>query len=149
LWCDHNQNRRTTLANLAQKHGIEGETVVINLAASATTDGCEATFQVTDSAGAAVAGVFAIEAWISESAAGAGLTADAASGALTAVSNKGTILTALTAKKHVSAVTNSAGLLTLLIVDSVNPTDQYFACKVPATGRVVVSAASGTSWQGV
>ena len=137
------------MANLAQKHGIEAETVVINLAASATTDGCEAAFQVTDSAGAAVSGYHAIEAWISESAVGAGLTADAASGALTAVADKGTILTALTAKKHVSAVTNSAGLLTLLIVDSANPTDQYFACKVPATGRVVVSAASGTSWQGV
>lgn len=137
------------MATLAQKLGVEAETVVITLAASATTDGCEAAYQVTDSAGSPVAGVFAIEAWISESAAGAGLTADSASGALTAVSNKGTILTALTAKKHVSAVTNSAGLLTLLIVDSVNPTDQYFACKAPATGRVVVSAASGTNWQGV
>ena len=136
------------MANIAQKLGVEGETVQITLAASATTDGCEASYQVVDSAGAAVAGVFAIEAWISESAAGAGLTADSASGALTAVSTKGTILTALTAKKHVSAVTNASGLLTLLIVDSANPTDQYFACKAPATGRVVVSAASGTNWEG-
>ena len=63
------------MATLAQKLGVEAETVVITLAASATTDGCEASYQVTDSAGSAVAGVFAIEAWISESAAGAGLTA--------------------------------------------------------------------------
>ncbi len=124
-------------------------TVSISLAASATTDGMEAAIQVKDRQGNNVAGVFPLEVWYSEAATGIGLTADAYSGALTAVANKGAILSALTAKKHVSAVTNASGLLTLLVVDSANPADQYVAVKRPYGAGVVVSAVSGTNWEGV
>jgi hypothetical protein len=124
-------------------------TCSISLSASATTDGMEAAIQVKDRQGNNVAGVFPLEVYYSESSAGIGLTADAYSGTLTAVSNKGAILTALTAKKHVSAVTNASGLLTLLVVDSANPADQYVCVKRPYGAGVIVSAASGTNWEGV
>lgn len=122
--------------------------VRITLAASATTDGMEAAIQVIDRRGAPVAGVFPLEVYYSLDANGIGLTTTAYSGALTAVSNKGAILTALTAKKHVSAVTNASGLLTLLVVDSSNSAVEYVCVKRPYGAGVVVSAVSGTNWEG-
>lgn len=118
----------------------------ITLAASATTDGMEATIKCLDAAGVVIPGVRALEVWISESAAGAGLTADSYSGTVTAAT--GTINTALTAKKHFLLVTAASGIAVLLAVDSANPVDQYVAAKNPDTGKVHVSSASGTNWEG-
>lgn len=123
-------------------------TVSITLAASATTDGMEAAIQVIDRRGSPVAGVFPLEVYYSIAATGIGLTTSAYSGALTAVSAKGAILSVLTAKKHVTATTNASGLLTLLVVDSANPTAEYVCVKRPYGAGVVVSAASGTNWEG-
>ena len=116
-------------------------------AVGGATDACDITITVKDSAGVAIPTVHALEFWISESAIGAGLTADSASGALTAVT--GTVLTALTAKKHALIVTAATGIAVMRIVDSANPVDQYFCVKNPATGLVTVSAASGVLWEGV
>lgn len=115
-------------------------TVTISYAASATTDGIEATFTVKDAAGTAIDAIHNLECWISDDADGSGLTATAASGALTAAA--GTILTALTAKKHVSANTNSSGVLTLLLVDSANTAGERFCCRNPANGKIIVGDAT-------
>jgi len=121
-------------------------TVTIGLAASATTDGMDITITAKDAAGNTVTGVHNLEIWMSEAATGIGLTADTYSGDLTA--SVGAILSAQTAKKHWSVVTASTGIFTATLVDSANPADQYVAVRKPLGGALVVSAASGTNWQG-
>lgn len=122
-------------------------TVTIAYAASATTDGIEATFTVKDAAGATIDAIHNLECWISDDADGSGLTATAASGALTAAA--GTILTALTAKKHVSANTNASGVLTLLLVDSANTAGERFCVRNPLNGKIIVGAATvATDYEG-
>lgn len=128
--------------------GGNAVTFTLALAASATTDGMEVTITAKNAAGSTVAAVIPFEFWFSDAATGIGLTADAFSGTLTAPS-VGAIHTALTAKKHVLGVTAATGIATLLIVDSANPTDVYSAVRKPQGDGVVVSAASGTNWEGV
>jgi hypothetical protein len=123
--------------------------VTITNAASATTDGMESTFTVKNANGDTVEAVTCLEVWISEATTGIGLTADSYSGSSSAVSTYGAIHTALTAKKHFMVVTNASGVFRLLSIASANPTDQYVCCKNPLGGGVTVSAASGTSWEGV
>lgn len=123
-----------------------GSTVTIALAASATTDGMDITITVKDAFGDTVAAVHALEFWMSEDDAGAGLTADAYSGDLTA--STGAILSALTAKKHWTAVTADTGIFVATLVDSANPVDQYVAVKKPLGSALVISEASGTNWEG-
>lgn len=132
-------------ADLNSLNGI-ASTVTIGLAASATTDGMDITITAKDAAGNTVAAVHNLEIWMSEAATGIGLTADTYSGDLTA--SVGAILSAHTAKKHWSVVTAATGIFTATLVDSANPTDQYVAARKPLGGALVVSAASGTSWQG-
>lgn len=133
-----------TLINMAE--GNAPWTVSIGLAASATTDGMDITITVLDSDGNTLADVYAFEVYFSESASGQGLTADTYSGTLTA--GTGAILTTLTTKKHFSVVTAATGIFVGTLVDSANPADQYVVVKNPATGEIVVSAASGTNWEG-
>lgn len=121
--------------------------ISIAYAASATTDGIEATFTVKDAAGAAIDAIHCLEVWISDDADGSGLTATAASGTLTA--GTGTILTALTAKKHVSANTDANGVLMLLLVDSANTAGERFCVRNPANGKITVGAATvATDYEG-
>lgn len=121
-------------------------TYEIALAASATTDGMDITITAKDAAGATIADVFGFDWWISEAATGIGLTAESYSGTVTA--SVGAILTAFTAKKHFAAQTAATGIFTATAVASANPTDQYVVVQLPS-GDLVVSAASGTSWEGV
>lgn len=102
------------------------------------------TVQVVDGQGNAKAGVWPIEAWISEAATGIGLTADSYSGTVTATA--GAIHTALTAKKHFLGVTAATGQMVFSAVDSAKPADQYFVVKPPYSPVLKVSAASGTNW---
>jgi len=134
-----------TAAELNSVDGI-GVTITIGLAASATTDGMDITVTVKDAAGATVAAVHQLEIWMSEAATGIGLTADAYSGDLTATT--GAILSEHTAKKHWSVVTAATGIFAATLVDSANPVDQYVAAKRPFGAGLVVSAASGTNWEG-
>lgn len=121
--------------------------VTIAYAASATTDGIEATYTVKDAAGATLAAMHVLHCHISDDSDGNGLTATAASGALTA--DTGTILTVLTAKKHVIATTASSGILKLLLVDSANTTGERFCVMNPATNKLIVGAATvGTNYEG-
>lgn len=125
----------------------DASTVTIALAASATTDGMDITVTVKDANGDTVAGVFELILHMSEAATGAGLTGDAYSGDLTAT--VGEILGALTAKKAWVIQTAATGIFTATLVDSANPADQYVAVKKPVGPGLVVSAISGTNWEGV
>lgn len=120
--------------------------VTIALAASATTDGMDITITCVDGDGTAIAAAHTLEVWISEDSAGIGLTADSYSGTVTA--GTGAILTAFTAKKHFSVVTAATGIAVMTAVASANPADQYVCVKHPVTGVPIVSAASGTNWEG-
>jgi hypothetical protein len=124
-----------------------GVTVTVGLAASLTTDGMDITITVKDAAGSTVAAVHQLEFWISEATTGIGLTADSYSGDLTAT--VGSILSAHTAKKHWSVATAATGIFKATLVASANPADQYVAVKNPVGAGLVVSAASGTNWEGV
>ena len=114
--------------------------VTIAYAASATTDGIETTFTVTDRSGSTIAGLHQLDIWVSDDADGSGLTATAASGALTAVT--GVILTAFTAKKHISMTTASTGIATTLLVDSANTAGERFCVRNPSTGQIVLGSAT-------
>jgi hypothetical protein len=117
----------------------------VALAKSVTTDGMAITITAVNEDGATVAAPVAFEWWISEATTGIGVTADSYSGTVTA--GTGAILTAYTAKKHFGAITAATGIFVATAVDSANPADQYVVVKRP-DGRVVVSAASGTNWEG-
>jgi len=120
--------------------------LTIGLAASTVTDGLEATITVKDGAGSAIDAVHALEVWISEASTGLGLTADS-TGTVT-VPNTGSLLTEYTDDKHFSILTAATGVAVVLLVDSNNPADQYICAKHPVTGKAVVSAASGSNWEG-
>lgn len=122
-------------------------TVDIALAASATTDGMDITLTVQDADGNTIAGVFLLHVWISEAATGAGLTGDTYSGDVTVVS--GEEVQEITSKKEFIVRTAATGIATMLAVASANPTDQYVCVAHPTTGKAIVSAASGTNWEGV
>lgn len=121
-------------------------TIDIALAASATTDGMDITITVQDAAGVAIDAVHELEVWVSEDAQGEGLTADSASGDLTW--GTGTELQEIVSKKHYKVLTDVNGVAVATLVDSANPTDQYIAVRHPVSGKVIVSAASGTNWEG-
>ena len=123
------------------------ESFTIGLADSATTDGMDITITAVDGLGATVAKVVPFEMWISEATTGIGLTADTYSGTVTA--SVGAIHTALTAKKHFLGVTAATGIAVITAVASANPADQYVVVRHPAGDGVIVSAASGTNWEGV
>ena len=122
------------------------ENVTIALAASSTTDGMDITVTVVDGYGNTVTGVRELEIYMSEAATGIGITGDTYSGDLTATT--GAIISALTAKKHWKVVTAATGIFEATLVASANPADQYVVCKRPITSTLVVSAASGTNWEG-
>lgn len=123
-------------------------TVTVALAASLTTDGMDITVTAKDAAGATLAGVHEFVMNASDAATGIGLTADAFSGDLTATA--GAILGALTAKKAWVIQTAANGIWTGTLVDSANPADVYIAVKrPPPIPGMVVSAISGTNWEGV
>lgn len=136
----------TVIADEPAAAASEARTIDIALAASATTDGMDITITVQDANGAAIAAVHELEWWISESAVGAGLTADTYSGDVT--TGTGTELQEIVAKKHYKGLTDANGVLVATAVDSANPADQYVAVRHPVTGQVIVSAVSGTNWEG-
>lgn len=121
-------------------------TVDIALAASATTDGMDITITMQDGAGTAIDAVHRFEWWISEAATGIGLTGDTYSGDVT--TGTGTEWEEIVAKKHYVGLTAATGVYVATAVDSANPADQYVAVVHPVTGKVIVSGASGTNWEG-
>jgi hypothetical protein len=118
-------------------------TVGIVLAAGAANT-MTATLTVRDAAGAAIDAVHMLEWWISEAATGIGLTADTYSGDVTTTT--GTEYQQIVDKKHYTGLTDANGVLVISVVASAKPADQYIVVKHPLTGKLIVSAASGTSW---
>ena len=107
-------------------------------AAAGAANVAEVTITPRDAVGALLAGVRTLEVWLSDDAAGAGLTATTASGTVVAKSGEGTVLTAFTAKKHLSVQTKAAGTFVLQITDSAKT--GFFVCvRNPSTGLVSVS----------
>ena len=121
---------------MARVNQINDLTVSVAISAGAANT-TTATISVLRN-GVIVPGVFPIEAFISRSATGQGLTATAASGALTATT--GAILTALTAKKHVLGVTDLTGLLVLSLVDTAKTAGEYFCAFTPGGNTPIVVA---------
>ncbi len=134
-----NQSVEQEIKNL---QGEVAQTATVALAAGASNT-MTITITLKDGFGTAFGQRHRVEVYMSGSSTGAGLTSSSYSGALTATT--GDILTALTAKKHVIANTNTSGVLVLSLVDSGKPATEY-VCVVLPNGRLIVSAASGTSW---
>lgn len=132
--------------NLSMSTRVVPHTITIALAASATTDGMDITVSLKTAAGAALGQVNTLILYMSETNTGTGLTGDTYSGDLTATA--GSILLALTAKKAWLVTTSAGGIFSGTLVASANPTDQYVVAVHPLNGQPVVSAASGTSWEG-
>ena len=107
--------------------------------AAGSTNVANVTITPKDGKGNTLTGVRSLEVWLSDSAAGAGLTATTASGTVQAKSGEGTVLTALTAKKHIALQTKAAGTFVLEITDSAK-TGFYVCVKNPLTGLAAVSA---------
>jgi hypothetical protein len=121
-------------------------TATIALAASSTTDGMDITITLKQSSGSTLGSIQTLLVFMSETNTGTGLTADTYSGDLTA--STGTILMALTAKKAWLVTTTVGGVFAGTLVASANPADQYVVVVHPLSGQHIVSAASGTNWEG-
>jgi hypothetical protein len=121
-------------------------TATIGLAKSSTTDGMDITITLKQSSGSTLGAIQTFIVFMSETNTGTGLTADTYSGDLTATT--GTILQALTAKKAWLVTTAVSGIFAGTLVASANPTDQYVVVVHPLSGQHIVSAASGTNWEG-
>ena len=121
--------------------------VTIAYAASATTDGIEATLTVVDAAGVAIDAVHKLEVFITDDDIGGVLTSTAASGALTAVT--GAVLSVNTAKKHISCSTAATGIAVLKLVDDANTAGERFIVVNPVNGKVIVGASTvATDYEG-
>ena len=104
-----------------------------------TTNETEVTISVTDIDGNALAGVWALDVWVSDAATGLGLTATTASGTVAAKSaSTGVDLGVLTAKKATRVTTNASGAYTVAIVDTAY-TGFYVAASIPSLGIAAIS----------
>ena len=107
--------------------------------AAGATNVCNASLQVTDHGGNALAGVFDLDIWLSDAATGAGVTATTASGTVAAAAASGYDITDYTAKKFKRVQTKADGTYVLAITDTAK-THFYVAWQVPGLGSTVVSA---------
>lgn len=107
--------------------------------AAAGANVSEVTLTVKDAAGAAIAGVFIFDVWLSDAATGAGLTAVTSSGTVTAKAASGVVLSTYTAKKALRVQTLATGVFILEITDSAK-TGFYVCATLPSTGVTKVSS---------
>jgi hypothetical protein len=106
--------------------------------ATGSTNQTLVTVQVKDAAGNNLAGPFELLIYLSDSAAGSGLTATTASGAVAAGAS-GTDLQTKVTKKALDVLTDATGKYVLAITDSAK-TGFYLVTMCPGTGAVQVSA---------
>lgn len=111
--------------------------VLFAIVAGASTV-CEITISVVNKEGYRIAGSHSLDIFLSDAAAGLGLTATAASGAVGVKANTGTELGAMTAKKAFRVVTKSDGTITLSITDAAK-TLFYVGASIPAINSLQVS----------
>jgi len=117
--------------------GVMGKNIPFNLAISAaagtpTSNISNVSFQMQDRTGAALAGVWEFDLYLSDAATGVGLTATTASGGIAAAASSGTILGVLTTSKALRVATNAAGLFTLAITDTAKT--GFYPCAFPVPG---------------
>lgn len=128
---------------------VEGDLTASGVATGATftpaaggANVCEVTIQLVDSDGAAAPYVYPILVYLSDSAAGEGLTATTASGAVAAKSGHQD-LSALVAKKAILALTNAAGVYVLSITDSAKTA--FRVCCAPVSGNAYGGVVIGSA----
>ena len=119
------QNTAITAAAKPSRGGIPGLIGVgipfncaISNAKNGTSNLSNVSFQVQDAFGNAVAGVFELTIYLSDSSVGNGITATTASGGIAALAASGTIIGVLTTSKAIRVMTNAAGLFVLVITDT-------------------------------
>lgn len=118
--------------------GIPTE-LVITAGPGASANIANVSFQMADLAGAAVAGVYNFDVWLSDAPTGAGLTATTASGGIAAVATDGIVWSIATASKAIRVQTNAAGLFVLAITDTAK-TGFYPVGQLADSGQAAIGA---------
>jgi hypothetical protein len=113
--------------------------ITFAIAQNATQYATEVKIQCANKDGIAITGIHQLVIWLSDDAAGLGVTATDPFGAVAAKAASGTILGTLTAKKSFAVTTLADGSFTLQIIDDATPVFLYVAAAVPATGLACVS----------
>jgi hypothetical protein len=108
-------------------------------AQAATQYQTEVEIAVLNKDGQVIPGTHALDVYISDDAAGAGLCAVGPFGAVAAKAASGTVLGILTAAKAFRAITLATGKLTMTLQDDVSPVFLYVAASLPGIGKVQVS----------
>ena len=125
---------------------INGSRVPSSITMTAAAGGAnvsEVTYQVVDSDGNALAGVYNFVVYLSDAATGVGLTATSASGTVTAKAASGTVVGTSTAKKALTIQTLATGAFILEITDTAKTT--FYPCAVlPSTGQSIVGTQLAT-----
>lgn len=106
-------------------------------AAAAAANVCEVTITPVDEAGTTVARPLVFDAWLSDAATGAGLTATSASGTVTVKSASGAVIGTYTAKKALRVQALAAGTFILEITDTAKT--GFYVCAQSPEGIVSVS----------
>lgn len=122
------------LVAAATSSGIGTPTITVAVQASTHRD---ATIQLKDAAGVALAAKARAQVWISDTAAGA-LTAAAPAGGVTATT--GIILISTTANKAFECVSDASGVITVRLTDATGSINTTWYVNV-AFGQTIISAA--------
>lgn len=133
--------RLNDISVLSGSGPVAGASAVVTSAAANVS---EVAITVVDSAGKAVAGVHNIDVWLSDDAAGEGLTASTASGTVQAKAASGLVLSTYTAKKALRAQTLKTGVFTLEITDSAKT--PFKVCAYIGGKTVVVATLAAASY---
>jgi hypothetical protein len=129
-----------TTSTAAELNLLDNACATVTFAAAAgAANVMVVTLTVKDAAGATIAAHQRLEVYITESAAGLGLTGDTISGDATWGSNEE--IDEVTSKKRFRILTAATGIATLSIEDSAKPADQRLAVVHPLTGKLIVSGA--------
>lgn len=112
--------------------------LVYTIAQGGSSNICLVSITVQDAKGNALAAVFELEWYLSDSSVGNGLTATTASGAVAASTNNGSDLFNKVSKKANDSITDNTGVYQLSITDTAK-TGFYVAAVCPGTGVTWVS----------
>ena len=113
-------------------------------AVAAAANVTEVTIQAVDQNGDAIAAVVQFDLWLSDSAAGAGHSATAASGTVQAKSASGLVVATQVAKKALTVQTLATGAFVLEITDTAKTA--YKVCaRAPGTGKTIVGITLATA----
>lgn len=112
-------------------------------AAAGAANVSEVTIAAKDASGNAIAEPLVFDVWLSDDAAGEGLTGTSASGTVTAKSGGGTVMGTLTTKKALRVQTDANGEFVLEITDTAKTAFKVCA-GIPGSGKAVVGITLAT-----